>query len=251
MLPRLQTLLSVLFALYLATPLALHARAEPAQPAPSPTPPPADPYPETSPSTENPPLPTDQRTLPAEALRLLSSGNAALQAGDFAAAAELYRQARILAPDWLPLLINSALAELRCNRADSARQLLEQALRSDFASARSWLTLGIVFLEKNEPLRALASFAQAAAIEPQNPQALNFLGVAAASLGWFDAAEDSFRQALRIKPEFADAHFNLANCELHRPKPDLAIARHHYQLALRHGAKPDPEVEKKLATKKP
>ncbi|MCS7008398.1 MAG: tetratricopeptide repeat protein [Chthoniobacterales bacterium] len=204
----------------------------------------------SEPILDPPSLDTNRKTLPAEAFRLMASGNAALEASDYETAAEFYRQARILAPDWVPLLVNSALAELRSKRPQTARQIINHALRQDFTSSRVWLTLGILALDEKDYPSALAAFAQAVALEPENPHAKNYLGVAAASLGWLDAAEDNFQQAIRLKPDFADAHFNLAATCIQKKTPAIEIARHHYQLALHHGAISDPEIEKKLNIKK-
>src|ERR1700755_3276776 len=65
---------------------------------------------------------------------------------------------------------------------------------------------------------------------PEHVNALHFLGVAQFQRGLADSAIELIEQALRIDPEYADAHNNLGN--VHKRRGDLARARTHYERAL-------------------
>jgi Flp pilus assembly protein TadD len=54
------------------------------------------------------------------------------------------------------------------------------------------------------------------------------------------------RRAVEIRPDYADAHFNLAVFCLERDPPAVELARRHYRRALDLGAAPDPLVERAL-----
>jgi len=49
-----------------------------------------------------------------------------------------------------------------------------------------------------------------------------------------------------LRPEYADAHFNLAVFCLERNPPAVELARRHYREARRLGAEPDPLIEQAL-----
>ncbi|MHB8834567.1 MAG: tetratricopeptide repeat protein [Candidatus Methylomirabilia bacterium] len=65
----------------------------------------------------------------------------------------------------------------------------------------------------------------------------NNAGVGAALTNKFEEAEAHFRKALELAPDYAGAHYNLANLYRDRGRPDAAYAE--YQLALRY----DPGLE--------
>ena len=69
------------------------------------------------------------------------------------------------------------------------------------------------------------------------------------SLGWLDAAEAELQRAIELKPDYANAHFNLALMYLDRKPPARELARRHYERALALGAEKDDIVEEKLQAK--
>ena len=59
-------------------------------------------------------------------------------------------------------------------------------------------------------------------LAPQMPEAEDLLGVIAALSGRLTDAETHFRRALRIRPDFVPAHYNLATTYLNLSKPEMA-----------------------------
>ena len=58
---------------------------------------------------------------------------------------------------------------------------------------------------------AEASYRQAIALKPDYAEAYNNLGVTLKELGRLDDAEAGYRQAIALKPGYAEAHYNLGN----------------------------------------
>lgn len=205
------------------------------------TPPrPAAPVPVNVPDEAKPPVQT------AIVEKIGGEGIGAFQAGNFEGAREAYLRVLKIEPDNLPALVNLGAAEYRLGNAAEAERLLRRSLQIKPDNPTAWLNLGILYLGRNEPMRSLAAIAQAVAQAPGDPVARNYLGVAAGRNRWFDAAEAELRRAIELRPDYADAHFNLAVFCLERHPPAVELARRHYRKARDLGAAPDRLVEQAL-----
>jgi tetratricopeptide (TPR) repeat protein len=76
-------------------------------------------------------------------------------------------------------------------------------------TAESWFILGIAYYDSGMYQQEIDSYKQAIRIKPNYAEAHNNLGVAYGKLGMHRQAIDSFKQAIRIKPDFAMAHYGL------------------------------------------
>jgi Flp pilus assembly protein TadD len=193
-------------------------------------------------------VPTENKTsVPtATSAQIAAEGVAAFQAGNFAGAREAYGRVLKLEPDNLTALVNLGATEYRLGNLDKAESLLQRSLQIKQANPTAWLNLGIVYLGLNQPLRALGAVSLAAAETPDDPVARNYLGLAAGRLGWREVAEAELRRAVELKPDYADAHFNLAVFYLERTPPATELTRRHYHRARELGAAPDKLIEKAL-----
>jgi len=81
-----------------------------------------------------------------------------------------------------------------------------------------------------------------------NADALLTLGTAYMGMGEIGKARDEVEKALEIKPDYAEAHFNLAQILITIKPPDLPNAQEHYQRALELGSPADTEFENALKT---
>ena len=173
-------------------------------------------------------------------------GIAAFQRGNFEGAKEAYQRVLKVEPNNLAALVNLGATEYRLGNNDEAERLLRRSLQIKADNPTAWLNLGMIYLGREEWMRALAAMAQAVAYAPDDPVARNYLGVAAGRNRWFDAAESELRRAIELRPDYADAHFNLAVFCLERIPPATELAKRHYREARRLGAEPDALIEKAI-----
>ena len=69
----------------------------------------------------------------------------------------------------------------------------------------------LLFMKKGDLEGAIDSYKQALKIKPDYADAYFGMGNALKDKGDLDAAIDSYKQALKIKPDFADAYNNMGN----------------------------------------
>lgn len=127
----------------------------------------------------------------------------------------------------------AALALLKNGQKQPA-QLALLALTRDFPDLSGpWTTLGIVYAQGRLREPAIASFTRAVAANPRNAVAFNWLGSLYREAGDFAAAEQAYRKALAVRPDYAAAHLNLGilyDVSLRRPQQALAHYRSYQQL---------------------
>src|SRR6266852_2718928 len=80
---------------------------------------------------------------------------------------------------------------------------------------------------------AVAELRQAVHLRPDFAQAHHNLGVALAELGHLDEAALCLRQALTLQPDYAEAYYNLGNVLVNQKKPQEAVTQFHRALELR------------------
>jgi Tfp pilus assembly protein PilF len=110
-------------------------------------------------------------------------------------------------------------------------------------SAQGYDNLGTVYADRGELLNALSSYAQALALEPENPFALHNLGCFLSNHG-NSLATKCFKNAFKIDPGLYEALFNLGLCLAAEDKHEQAIA--HFEEALDHNSE-DREIRFHLA----
>jgi tetratricopeptide (TPR) repeat protein len=152
-------------------------------------------------------------------------------------------------PDNPLTLANIGAVEQQAGRMKEARNYLLRAVKINPALQQTWLALGLVCHEMGDSYLAVSALTRAAYEDPLDPRAHNYLAVVARALGWLDAAEAELLRALELKPDYANAHFNLALMYLDRKPPAVELARRHYGRAVALGAEKDEVVEEKLKEK--
>lgn len=98
-----------------------------------------------------------------------------------------------------------------------------EATRPSGDLARTWFDLGVALDELGAPEKAISAFHAALVAQPDFPQAMLAMGVAALQAGDLDAAEDAFSQLRTLDPEARDAYWGLA--QVFRRRRDFAAAR--------------------------
>jgi predicted O-linked N-acetylglucosamine transferase (SPINDLY family) len=103
------------------------------------------------------------------------------------------------------------------------------------AQAANLFSAGVAHHQAGRLAEAIAAYTEAIRIKPDHAEAYGNLGVAFNNLGKFEEALAAYRQAIRIKPDFARAHYNLGN--LLNEQGDREAAAAAYAQAIR--IKPD------------
>ena len=93
--------------------------------------------------------------------------------------------------------------------------------------------MGKVLTQSGEFKQALTSIAIALKLNPDYADAHNNLGVANRALGQLEAAVVSYRKAVEIWPDFADAHNNLGNVLMEFGEVDQAISCYNQVAAIK------------------
>ena len=189
------------------------------------------------------------RTLAAS----IAEGNVAFERKDYGAARNAYTRVLTLEPSNLMALVNLGMVEFYSGHPDKAEELLKKAVRQRLESAPAWLTLGMIYMDRNESDAAIAALSQAMLQDPLNARTRNFLGVVMGRRGWIEGAQHELRRAVELDPSYADAHYNLAVFYLEEKPPAIELSRRHYQKAMELGVEKNPQMEKLFSTppKKP
>jgi len=93
---------------------------------------------------------------------------------------------------------------------------------------------------------AMKSLLKAINLDPSDPSAFNYLGVAFEQKGNRERAVQEIEKALKLSPTYAEAHFNLAVLQATGDALSKQSAKKHYAKALELGAKADSQLEKLL-----
>ncbi|MQY51573.1 tetratricopeptide repeat protein [Rhodocyclus tenuis] len=115
-------------------------------------------------------------------------------------------------------------------RLDEAAECYRKALllRPDFSEVHN--NLGLVLQAKDESEMADACFKQALALDPGLDAAHNNLGSSLLRQGWMERAIESFQQALEVNPASAESWNNLGNVYFRLRR--LGEAEHAYRRSL-------------------
>ena len=110
---------------------------------------------------------------------------------------------------------------------DHRRELEEAVIRhrieKDPKDFMANLNLGAVLLSRLNAAGAVGALETAVAAEPRRAEARNMLGLALQLVGRAAEATAEFETALRLRPDYSAARFNLANVQVKRGKLDEAI----------------------------
>lgn len=188
-----------------------------------------------------------RKQLESEAL-----GKAALasfEKGRFAAAEQLYRTLLDDQPDLFPARVNMATILLKRNLVEEAITHLDKAIRIEPESSPANFLLGVAYYRAGNDKQAVSSFLETVRIQPDNVQAYIYLGNIESSAGHADKAVEYYDKALAIKSSMPDVLFNKASTLAKSGK--LNEARKAYDLSIREGSLPDPELERLLTSTEP
>ena len=109
------------------------------------------------------------------------------------------------------LAVSAALSRVQIKYWRDSQTLFRRALD---VTRDNWLVhdnLGVILTQAGKMQEAMQHLEQAVRIKPDFAEAHYNLGTALSQVGRIDEAIAHYEQALRIKPDFAEAHYNLGN----------------------------------------
>ncbi len=179
---------------------------------------------------------------------MVKDGMGAMGIGDLPEARRAFVSVLQRQPEHMIALVNLGWIAQREKAWPEAEAYLKRAQRHSLDNASVWLALGLVYLEQSRIDRAVAAFAQVAALDPDNARGHRMFGLALGRKGWYLGAEAELRRSLELEPNDPGAHFNLAVIYLQRQPVALELARRHYHRAVDLGSAPDSAIESLLTS---
>lgn len=162
---------------------------------------------------------------PRDVETLLALGQAYLQIGHYAAAGDMFTQAKQLGPDDGALASRIALSQLGTGNIDEAMNGLKDAVERKDASDSAPLLLSVLQIKAGRPTEAIRILEKLLSSERRSPKAYNVLGVAHSAAGDIDSARSAFETAHKLAPEYFPPIYNLARIELASGLKTAARAR--------------------------
>ncbi len=108
-------------------------------------------------------------------------------------------------------LRNLGLICMNDGRLSESIELLQVAAQVNPSNVEILHDLGLAYWLGKDAERALSSWRQCLALNPQFAQAHMLMGVAFGELGQLDLAIDSYQKALAVRPDFPEVCYNLGN----------------------------------------
>jgi len=175
---------------------------------------------------------------PTNYLVPMLAGNLHERQSNPAAAAEAYEQAARLAPQRPETHFNLGNTQWRLDHHPQAEASFRRALqlRPDYDAA--WRNLSFVLREQGRALEAWHAFRPVRQRASLDPQVVRHEGLLAWEAGHPDHARAAFEAALRLAPDLAETHVNLATLLFHAG--DLSAAWEHYAWRWKSPALPPP-----------
>ncbi len=106
--------------------------------------------------------------------------------------------------------IGTGLQLHQSGRLQEAENIYRNVLARHPANSEALHLLGVLCHQAGDNSQAVNLIEKSVKIYP-GPAAFNHLGASLRALGRFEEAEKSYRKALKLQPDFADAHYNLGN----------------------------------------
>jgi tetratricopeptide (TPR) repeat protein len=153
-----------------------------------------------------------------------------LSRGQSQKAIPLYREAVRRRPDSLAMLGLGRALE-KAGQSAGAVEAFQAATHAAPDDALSWRELGQIYVKQGKRAEALPALGKSLQLDNESPEAHYALGLAWSQPGGDPLrAEASFREAIRLAPDYPEAHMNLAILLFQSQRADEA--EYHFERAL-------------------
>jgi len=139
--------------------------------------------------------------------------------------------------DWMAvvgfiILLFGALNHSRLKEWKDPRRIWNATLRTDPMSQRANVNLGVHWIRRDRPERAIWHYKRAVTINPHNHTAWRNIGLLSLREKDYERAESAFRRVVAIKPQDEAAHLNLGNIYVLKGKEQEALDEYRKVLAV-------------------
>jgi len=149
------------------------------------------------------------------------------------------KEALKIDPDYEAAIFSLAHAYKRQKKYEDAIAGYERLIQIDSRDHKPYVNLGEIYLEIDDPDKAIHFLQKSIEIEPERSAiAHNLLGEAFIKVKLFDQAELEFGKALEIRPKITDAHYNLAIIYEEKKDYNRAIEEYQKEIELHPAAYP-------------
>jgi len=184
------------------------------------------------------------RELPAGSGALVGQAERAFAARRFDEAEKKYLEVLRQDENNVYILGNLAATQMELSKPDEVEKTIQRALAADPDDGFTLTLLGMLKFRQDKTDEALDILSRAAQMDPQNPETQNYLGITLSQKGQRVAAEAALRKAIKIQPNYAGAHHNLAVVYATQTPPFIELARWHYDRAIALGHAKNANLEK-------
>ena len=160
---------------------------------------------------------------------ILTAASDAQAKGNFATAADYYRQAVKASPDTAELWANLGLMDDLAGNPSEAMKSFREAVRLNGSMYVPQLFLGIENLKLNHAEAAIPFLERAEQINPKDPQVPLALGRAFALSGKGDRSSDAYWRVIDLVPNDGNAWLGLGEAELQQSSADDRIMTETYK----------------------
>ena len=130
-------------------------------------------------------------------------------------------------------ILQQAMTLHRAGRLPEAETLYRQVLQEDPNQPEALQNLGLLAHQVGKNGIAAELISRSIACKPDNPEAHYNLGIILLVQGKPEEAVASFHRTLTLKPDYVEAHYNLGNILHDLGKPDEAIVNYRQALTLK------------------
>ena len=145
------------------------------------------------------------------------------QAGRLPEAEVVYRQILQASPSHADALHYLGVIAHQSGKSEDAVDLINRAIRAK-PSAPMYCNLGIVLQAQGKLNAAIESYRKAISLRPNHAELHHYLGDTLKAQGNLDAAVSSYSRALELRPDYAGAYISLGNTFHHLNKLSEAEA---------------------------
>jgi Flp pilus assembly protein TadD len=188
--------------------------------------------------------PPQAESLPEQVRKLVAQAKNFFESKKYADAEKIYQRLLERIPNSYFVLSNLGVVQIESGKLSDAEVALKKAVGINGNDSYAYTNLGIAYSRQGKFDEAIGVLHKAIAFNEANAVARNYLGVCLGQEEQWNEAEVQLKRAVELKPEYSDAHFNLAVLYATTEPPSLQLAKEHYVKATALGAAPDASLER-------